>query len=119
MALLVVVVVAVAAAVAVFVRDRRTPECGTADSLVDYIHAHPDMLDSTLITHGDPDLGKYQQWSAQLHAYGAELGAWTLSPGAESLPVWFVASETASVTRHQEEQHACRSKGYLARHAAR
>jgi hypothetical protein len=76
-----VVVVAVAAAVAVYVRkDRRTPECRTADSAVDYIHAHPDMLDSTLITRGDPGLDKYQQWSAQLQVYARQVPAGDLAP---------------------------------------
>jgi hypothetical protein len=80
-ALLVVVVVAVAVAVAMCVRqDRRTPQCRTADSVVDFIHAHPDMLDARLITPGDPGLDKYQQWSAQLQDYSRQVPAGDLAP---------------------------------------
>jgi hypothetical protein len=80
-ALLVVVVVAVAAAVALtMLRDRRTPECRTADSVVGFIHAHPDMLDSTLITPDGPGLDKYQQWSTQLQAYSRQVPGGDLAP---------------------------------------
>jgi hypothetical protein len=69
----VVVVIGVAAGVAVmYLRDRRTPDCRTADSVVDFIHGHPDILDSTLITPGGPSLDKYQDWTNQLQAYSRQ-----------------------------------------------
>jgi hypothetical protein len=77
----VVVVVAVAAGVAVvYLQDRRTPDCRTADSVVDFIHGHPDMLDSTLITPGGPSLDKYQDWFNQLQAYSRQVSSPDLAP---------------------------------------
>jgi hypothetical protein len=77
----VVVVVAVAAGVAVlYLRDRRTPDCRTADSVVDFIHGHPDMLDSTLITPGGPSLDEYQGWSNQLQADSRQVSSSELKP---------------------------------------
>jgi hypothetical protein len=76
----VVVVIAVAAGVAVlYLRDRRTPDCRTADSVIDFIHGHPDMLDSTLITPGGPGLDTYQDWSNQLHAYSRQVSSTDLA----------------------------------------
>lgn len=45
---------------------RSTPDCRTADMAVDFIASHRDMLDSNLITAGEPGLDKYQDWSDQL-----------------------------------------------------
>ncbi|WP_144207199.1 hypothetical protein [Mycobacterium tilburgii] len=44
-------------------------DCRTADAVMNYIHAHPNMLDAWLITPGGPGLDKYQDWSDQLVAY--------------------------------------------------
>ena len=63
------VAVAVAAMIAVYQQARPSRDCRTADAVVGFIHAHPDMLDSTLITPGGPGLDKYQDWSDRLVAY--------------------------------------------------
>jgi hypothetical protein len=77
----VVVVIAIAAGVAVlYLRDPRTPDCRTADSVVDFIHGHPDMLDATLITPGGPSLDKYQDWTNQLQAYSRQVSSPDLAP---------------------------------------
>ena len=65
----VVLVAVTAAAVAVYLRARPSPDCRTADSVVDFIHAHPDMLNPQLITAGGPGVDEYQSWSDQLVAY--------------------------------------------------
>ncbi|BBZ15166.1 hypothetical protein MBRA_53610 (plasmid) [Mycobacterium branderi] len=49
-----------------------TPECHTASDVVDFIYAHRDMLDPNLITAGDPDLSRYQDWSNQLQNYARQ-----------------------------------------------
>ncbi|ORA41832.1 hypothetical protein BST19_27550 [Mycobacterium bouchedurhonense] len=53
--------------------DKQTPDCRTADSVVDFIHAHPDMFDARLITPGDPGLNRYQDWSDQLKTYARQV----------------------------------------------
>jgi hypothetical protein len=78
--LAVAAVVAVGVAGAVYVQVRPSRDCRTADAVVGYIHAHPDMLDSTLITPGGPGLDKYQDWSDQLVAYSRQVSAPDLAP---------------------------------------
>ncbi|MDV3305616.1 hypothetical protein K7Z75_18310 [Mycobacterium avium subsp. hominissuis] len=53
--------------------DKQTPDCRTADSAVDFIHAHPDLFDARLITPGDPGLNRYQDWSDQLKTYARQV----------------------------------------------
>ncbi len=76
-----VVIIAVAGAiVAVYQQGQPTRDCRTANAVVGFIHAHPDMLDSSLITPGGPGLDKYQDWSDQLIAYSREVSAPDLAP---------------------------------------
>jgi hypothetical protein len=77
----VVVVVAVSAGVvAVYRQGQGRRDCRIADAAVGFIHAHPDMLDSSLITPGGPGLDKYQDWSDQLVAYARQVSAPDLAP---------------------------------------
>jgi hypothetical protein len=66
--------------VAVYQHARPSRDCRTADAVVGFIHAHPDMLDSSLITPGGPGLDKYQDWSDQLVAYSQQVSAPDLAP---------------------------------------
>lgn len=59
----------------VYGSTQTTPDCRTADAAVDFIASHRDMLDSNLITPGDPDLDKYQNWSDQLQDYARRVSA--------------------------------------------
>jgi hypothetical protein len=72
--------VAVAVAGALYVRVHPSRDCSTADAVVGFIHAHPEMLDSTLITPGGPGLDKYRDWSDQLVAYSPQVSAPELAP---------------------------------------
>lgn len=80
LAMVAVLLVAVAVVIVVFQRDRRTPECRTADAVVGFIHANPDMLDAQLIEPGGPALDKYQDWSGRLQAYARQAPAGDLAP---------------------------------------
>lgn len=79
-----VVVVAVAAGaaggMAGYLQGRPSHDCRTADAAVNYIHAHPDMLDPWLITPGGPGLDEYRDWSDQLVAYSHRVSAPELAP---------------------------------------
>ncbi|OBA59459.1 hypothetical protein A5647_17590 [Mycobacterium sp. 1100029.7] len=76
-----VVAIAVAGGVAaVYQQGRPTRDCRTADAAVNYIHAHPDMLDASLINPGGPGLDKYQDWSDQLATYSRQVSAPDLAP---------------------------------------
>ncbi|GLE50629.1 hypothetical protein [Mycobacterium montefiorense] len=76
-----VVAVAVAGAiVAVYQQGQPSRDCRTANAVVGFIHAHPDMLDSTLINPGGPGLDKYQDWSDRLIAYSQQVSAPDLAP---------------------------------------
>lgn len=46
---------------------RQTPDCRTADQVVNFIYANRDLLDASRITTGGPELNRYQDWSQQLH----------------------------------------------------
>lgn len=70
---LLVVVGGIAGGAIAFLSDRPTPDCRTADAVVNHIAAHPDMLDARLITPGEPDLIKYQDWSNQLQSYARQV----------------------------------------------
>lgn len=80
----VVVAMAVAAgaagALAGYLQDRPSHDCRTADAAVNYIHAHPDMLDPWLIMPGGPGLDAYRDWSDQLVAYSRQASAPELAP---------------------------------------
>lgn len=77
----VVVVAAVFGGVfAVYQQNRPSRDCRTADSAVNFIHAHPDMLDASLIAPGGPGLDKYRDWSDQLVAYSQQVSAPDLAP---------------------------------------
>ncbi|MCV7028213.1 hypothetical protein [Mycobacterium sherrisii] len=82
--IVVVVVVAVAAgavgALAGYLQDQPSHDCRTADAAVNYIHAHPDMLDPWLIMPGGPGLDEYRNWSDQLVAYSHQVSAPELAP---------------------------------------
>ena len=53
--------------------ERQTPDCRTAGDAVNFIDAHRDMLDSSLITAGGPDLSRYHDWSDQLQKYARQV----------------------------------------------
>lgn len=94
----VVVVVVVAAGVAALsLQDRRTPDCRTADSVVDFIHGHPNMLDSTSITPGDPSLDRYQDWSDRLQAYSRQVSSPDLAPHLHRIAE--LSAEAAALVR--------------------
>jgi hypothetical protein len=78
--LVVLVVVLGVIGAAVLLRDRRSPECRTANAVVGYIHANPDMLNSRLIGPGDPGPDKYRHWSEQLWAYSRQVPTGQLAP---------------------------------------
>jgi hypothetical protein len=81
LALAAVVAVAVAGAIAaVYQQGQPSRDCRTANAVVGFIHAHPDMLDASLINPGGPGLDKYQQWSDQLVAYSQQVSAPDLAP---------------------------------------
>lgn len=79
-ALPVVFIFAVAGGAMGFASDRTRPECRTADSAVNFIADHRDMLDARLITPGDPGLDKYQNWSDRLRDYSRQVSAPDLAP---------------------------------------
>jgi hypothetical protein len=76
-----VVVVGVAAGVfAVYQQGQPSRDCRTANTVVGFIHDHPDMLDASLISPGGPGLDKYQDWSDRLAAYSRQASAPDLAP---------------------------------------
>jgi hypothetical protein len=77
---LIVIAAVSAGVIAVYRQGQPSRDCRTADAVVGYIHAHPDMLDSSLITPGGPGLDKYQDWSDQLVAYAHQVSAPDLAP---------------------------------------
>ncbi len=79
-ALLVAVVGGLGGGALVFVVNRPRPECRIADSVVNFIADHRDMLDARLITPGDPGLDKYQNWSDQLQNYSRQVTAPDITP---------------------------------------
>ncbi|WAJ46681.1 hypothetical protein OK015_09595 [Mycobacterium sp. Aquia_216] len=106
--LAVAVVVAVAVAggiVGVYLRARPSRDCRTADAVVGFIHAHPDMLDSTLITPGGPGLDKYQDWSDQLGAYSRQASGPDLAPHLHRI-AGLSASALALVTDARRDSFA-------------
>jgi hypothetical protein len=76
----VVLLAVVGAVVLGYLRARPSPDCRTADAVVNFIHAHPDMLDAQLITDGGPSLQEYQDWSNRLAAYARQVSAPDLAP---------------------------------------
>jgi hypothetical protein len=77
----VVVIVAVAAGVFLLYRQGQpSRDCRTANTVVGFIHDHPDMLDASLISPGGPGLDKYQDWSDRLIAYSRQVSAPDLAP---------------------------------------
>jgi hypothetical protein len=111
------VFVAVAVAGGVYVQVRPSRDCRTADAVVGFIHAHPDMLDSTLITPGGPGLDKYQDWSDQLVAYSRQASAPDLAPHLHRI-AGLSASALALVTDARRDSFATLPAGeILARQA--
>jgi hypothetical protein len=98
-------VVAVGIAGVVYVQVRPHGECRTADAVVGFIHAHPDMLDSTLITPGGPGLDKYQDWSDRLVAYSHQVSAPDLAPHLKRIAE-LSASALAVVTDARRDSFA-------------
>jgi hypothetical protein len=76
----VILVAVIVVCVVVYQRARPSPDCRTADKVVNYIHDHPDMLDGRLISPDGPGLDKYQGWSDQLVAYSRQVSAPDLAP---------------------------------------
>jgi hypothetical protein len=54
---------------------RQTPDCRTADTAVNFIYTHQEMLDVGRITTGEPPLGQYHDWSNQLQSYAGQVSA--------------------------------------------
>ncbi|HEV7359464.1 MAG TPA: hypothetical protein VGN92_00050, partial [Mycobacterium sp.] len=103
------VAVAVAGGMAaVYQQARPSRDCRTADAVVGFIHAHPDMLDSTLITPGGPGLDKYQDWSDQLAAYSQQASAPDLAPHLHRI-AGLSASAVALVTDARRDSFATQS----------
>jgi hypothetical protein len=94
--------------VAVYQQARPSRDCRTADAVVGFIHAHPDMLDSTLITPGGPGLDKYQDWSDRLVAYSQQASAPDLAPHLHRI-AGLSASAVALVTDARRDSFATQS----------
>jgi hypothetical protein len=94
--------------VAVYQRAQPSRDCRTADAVVGFIHAHPDMLDSTLITPGGPGLDKYQDWSDQLVAYSQQASTADLAPHLHRI-AGLSASAVALVTDARRDSFATQS----------
>ncbi|CDO87651.1 hypothetical protein AWC29_27740 [Mycobacterium triplex] len=81
LALAAVVIVAVFAGVfAVYQQAQPSRDCRTADAVVNYIHANPEMLDASLIAPGGPGLNRYRDWSDRLVGYSRQVSAPDLAP---------------------------------------
>lgn len=76
----VVAIAVTGAIVAVYQQGQPSRDCRTANAVVGFIHAHPDMLDASLINPGGPGLDKYQDWSDQLISYSQQVSAPDLAP---------------------------------------
>ncbi len=63
-----------------FASNRTRPECRIADSAVNFIADHRDMLDARLITPGEPGLDKYQNWSDRLQNSSRQVSAPDVAP---------------------------------------
>jgi hypothetical protein len=64
--LAVVVGLGFGAATYLWATPRQTPDCRSADQVVNFIYANRDLLDASRITTGGPELNRYQDWSQQL-----------------------------------------------------
>jgi hypothetical protein len=94
--------------VAVYLQAPHSGDCRTADAVVGFIHARPDMLDSTLITPGGPGLDKYLDWSDQLGAYSQQASAPDLAPHLHRI-AGLSASAVALVTDARRDSFATQS----------
>jgi hypothetical protein len=101
----VVVVAVIGGIVAVYQQAQPNRDCRTADAVVGFIHAHPDMLDSSLIPPGGPGLDKYQAWSDQLVAYSQQVSAPDLAPHLHLIAA-LSASAVALVTDARRDSFA-------------
>ncbi len=101
--------IAVAGAiVAVYQQGQPSRDCRTANAVVGFIHAHPDMLDASLITPGGPGLDKYQDWSDQLIAYSHEVSAPDLAPHLHRIAE-LSAAAVGQVTNARRDSFATQS----------
>jgi hypothetical protein len=102
------VFVSVAVAAGVYVQVRPSRDCSTADAVVGFIHAHPEMLDATLINPGGPGLDKYQDWSDQLVAYSQQGSGPDLAPRLHRIAE-LSANAVALVTDARRDSFATQS----------
>lgn len=86
-----------------FLLSRQTPDCRTADAAADFIYTHRDMLDARLITAGDPDLSRYQDWSDQLQNYARQVSTPDISRRLHRIAALSV--QAVSLVRDMPSEH--------------
>ncbi len=96
--------VAIACGGLAYLSSRPRPDCRTADSAVNFIADHRDMLNAGLITPGDPGLDKYQDWSDRLGSYSRQVSAPDLATHLRRIAELSVQAEQLVVRARRDPQ---------------